>query len=607
MSAHGTLVIVAARQSGAMSNDLLERWTPQTGLFVKVVVYDAVIVGGGVAGMVLAERLSENASYTVLLLEAGPDPTGDQTVSTPAFARRLWGTQFSWNFTSLPQAALGGVAPVIHQGHTFGGGSAINVMAYCRGAASVYDEWAELAGNDAFRWDNIYPHFRESAQLFVPENLSYTQVIDRSGFSANGPLMVSYERPDQVNQLGPTFLDAFANDAIQPAQDADLTTGVGIGLVRGGPHAIRESNGTRHYSWPAYGYRAVGRPNAKLLHSSRATKILFDKTDAKKDPRAVGVEYVSTVDNSTHIVSAKEVIVSAGAIGSPWLLMLSGVGPKAHLESVGVPVVADSPELGSNFYDHHIVPMMFVASPDILTPAAYSNATFLAELELEYQANGTGPLSAPGTSAFVTERVPDAVLLELERQQPGLNLSHFLNLPSDRPHLAYQGTTGAFLPAPAGANVASPFVALVQPEGSGTVRLGAATWDGAAQPLLGSAYFSTPGDQAVILHGYQRLLNLTRGPAFAAINTGELYPGTNVTSDGDVWAAVQKAAQTFHHVIGTCSLGKVLDGEFRVKGVRGLRVVDTSAMPRLPTCHTQAPTYALAELAAAMIREEWED
>lgn len=549
--------------------------------------YDAVIVGGGPAGFVLASRLSEKPDFRVLLLENGPDTYTNSNITTPAYIGRLQGSQFSWNFTSTPQSTLGGIAPSLAQGNGFGGGTAINVMAYCRGSRSVFDEWADISGIEELRWESLIDYFAKSTQLTVPLDLGYEQVVNGTGFG-DDHVHVSYHNSGQYAPIDPAFVRTWTANG---AKDVDMTSGEGIGMAIGGPQTINPKNATRSYALPAYGFELAGRSNVELLHGVRVTKINLEGT------KAVGVDYVMLADNQTHTVLAKETIVSAGAINSPRLLLLSGVGPKDHLADVGVPLVVDNPGVGNNFFDHHYVVMLFNATPDIITASKIDDPVIVAPYLAEYEANATGPLSTPGSSSFFTERLSDEVLDSF-----GVNVTFHKNLPKDRPHLLYQYATTAFLPVPPGSNAVTSFAGLVQPEASGTVRLNSSDWRD--EPLLDTNYFGSGGDLAIALYGYKRLLAMMRSDTMVAVRANELYPGANVTSDADIRTAFNGGARSFHHPLGACALGSVLDSKFSVKGTNNLRVVDSSVIPTLPTCHLQASVYALAEVAAGILKGE---
>lgn len=548
--------------------------------------YDYVIVGGGVAGLVLAARLSENPATTVLLLEAGPDPTGNQNVSTPNFFGSTWSSELAWNFTSAPQSLLGGATASLVQGHCFGGGSAINVMSYCRGAASVFDEWANISENMDLRWESLLNEFRESTTLAVPEPVSYDIAANSSVYS-NGPVIVSFE--EQLTPFEPYFSDAFLNDPQSPSEVVDFNDGTGIGVQIGGPHTIRLSNGTRDHSLIAYGYQTAGRPNVQLMKRAWVTKINFE------GKRAVSVSYVNQTDSSTSTVGGKEIIVSAGAISTPKLLMLSGVGPKEHLEEIGINVVQDSPEIGSTLFDHHFSIIMVEVPDSIFTPALLADAAITQPIEDEYSTNGTGPLSRPGDSSFAASRVPDDVL-------KSLNATFHLNLPKDRPHVLYQWGGAAFGPNPDNKNILTTFAALVQPEAAGSVRLNSSDYRN--DPIVDSNYYGSPNDLAVETYAYKRLLSIMRSEALEPVVLSKVYPGRNVTSDSDIQAALLQGAQSFHHPAGSVALGKALDSSFRLKGLCGIRVIDSSAFPVIPTCHLQSSVYALAESAAKLLKRE---
>lgn len=550
---------------------------------------DYVIVGAGPAGYVLANRLSQYPNITVTLLEAGSDGSDDADIYTPGFAGRLQSSWYSWNYTSQPDPRRGGIAPRFPQGRGLGGGTSINFMAYSRGAASVYDQWAKESGNDRLSFGSLLQMFQLSTNLTMPPLTDYPTAANPAVYG-NGSLQVSYE----MNATGtePYWGDAMAASIVPPVPLIDPTDGRSIGRVNGGPHTIDLRTGRRSSAQDSYGSALLARKNVKIITGAEATKIhvWYEK--------AALVEYISSKDDSNHTIWARrEVIVSAGAIGSPKLLMLSGIGPRKHLEDLRIPVVKDIPDLGDNLHDHHNAVVMVQIPENITTSfTLHKNETLLAAAEEEFQANGTGPLSHTLSSSYVTERPPDAFL-------DSINAPFHKALPKDRPILSYHYTTSAMAPNPQNSNVISGYVSLMQPEAHGSVRLASGDYRDAL--LIFSNYWGSDADMALQLYGYKKLRGAMASKIIAPIVKGELFPGPQVQTDEDLTRAMLSSAWSFHHPSGTCALGKVVDSKFRIPGIRGLRIVDSSVLPSQPTCHMSAPVYAVAELAAQMIQEDW--
>lgn len=400
-----------------------------------------------------------------------------------------------------------------------------------------------------------------------------------------------YLRNEDAPAFGSLFTDAFLNDKDYPIGAEDLTDGTGIGASFNGPFTIRLSNSTREYSLLAYCWRNANRHNLRIHHSSWVTKINFE------GKRAVSIQYVDQGDDATHVVKAKEIIVSAGALSTPRLLMLSGIGPKSHLNDRAIAVIQDNPNVGSHLVDHQAAAVMIQAPESIVTTISLKNASLLASLEDEYHRFHRGAFATPGTTAFVAQRIPDDVL-----EGFGVNVTFHLNLPKDRPHVVYQYAVLPYVADPDNLNPVSAFGAIVQPEATGYIRLNSS--DYRLDPSIYSNYWGTPGDWAIQMWAYKRLLSIFRSDAIAPLRISEIFPESNVTSEAGIENAVKKSARSFHHPCGTASLGRVLDTSFRIKGLEGIRVVDTSAVPYPPTSHQQASTYALAEVAAKIIKKD---
>ncbi|KAH8786005.1 putative glucose-methanol-choline oxidoreductase [Diaporthe sp. PMI_573] len=533
-----------------------------------------VIVGGGPAGLVLADRLSQNGRHQVTLLEAGPDTINNELLQVPA-QYPLGGAGNTWNYTAAPDPNLGGLTTNLAQGWGLGGGTAVNGMAYCRGASSVFDAWAEVSGNSGLAWNSILQDFLEVSHYTETFDADYEQVVNETAYG-NGEIEVS--RTSGVGGFEEPFSTAV--EAELGLQQADLNDGTGIGLDRG-IASIYALERRRSYARNSFGVSAMGRDNVKIIPNAWVKKINFEgKT-------ATGVEYV--LDGQTQTINADEVIVSGGAINTPKLLMLSGVGPEAQLSKLGISVVLDSPEVGRNLRDHPFAVTELLVTPDITTMFQWlSNATVSTQAADQYATDRSGPLGWNNGFVYGTFRVPDEEFANVE------NATHYTDLPADRPHLLIEYSGVPFIPA--NESAITVFVALVQPEYTGSVELSSDSYTD--QPLINTNYYGTDADKAAIIYGYKKLREVIEHDSIKSKTVGEVYPGFPLDSDEAIWKAIQGATFSFSHPVGSVALGKVLDERWRIKGLENIRVIDSSAFPFPTSCHPQSAVYALANRAA---------
>jgi choline dehydrogenase-like flavoprotein len=530
------------------------------------VQFDYVIAGGGSAGVVLAALLSEDPAVSVCLLEAGGSGTGFMVRAPAMVALMLSGRPpiNNWALRTVPQPGLNGRRGFQPRGRALGGSSAINAMLYVRGHPSDYDAWAD-AGADGWDWESCLPWFRATEG-----NMRGADALH----GADGPLQVSDQR--QPRAITEAFVAACAAAQIRPNPDFNGPMQEGAGLYQTTQFHSGPRKGERCSAAAAWLAPALGRRNLTVITRAMVERVV---TEGR---RAVGVAFRRR--GRRHIACARrEVIVSAGAFGSPKILLLSGIGPEAELRAHGIAPLLDLPGVGANLQDHldHVISHHSPRRDGVaLNPAALLR---LARAGLEWRKTGEGMFASPMAEggAFIRS-APDVAV-------PDLQLHFVIGIVDDhmrRVHLA---------------DGWSCHVCVLRPRSRGTVGLAAA--DPAAPPRIDPRFLSDPRDLAALVRGTRILETILAAPPLAPWRGRRLYPTDG--SDAAIEADIRARADTIYHPVGTCRMGRdamaVTDPALRVHGMEGLRVVDASVMPSLIGGNTNAPTIMIAARAAQMI------
>lgn len=519
--------------------------------------YDVVVVGAGSAGAALAGRLTEDPALRVLLLEAGGS---DRTleVQIPAALYKVWRTRRDWNYTTEEQPGLDGRKLFWPRGKVLGGSSSINAMIYIRGARADYDEWASRTGDDSWSYESVLPLFRR-----MEDNARGADEWHGVG----GPLRVEDLRSPHA------WTKAVIESAVAagyPRND-DFNGAAQEGV---GQYQVTQKRGRRWSSADAYLHPVTDRPNLTVLTGALTTRVLVE------GGRATGVEY--RYDGSLHTARASaEVVLSGGAVNSPQLLMLSGIGPADHLREVGVDVVHDLPGVGAGLQDHPLVPVVWnVRSGESLfraeSPSGYA----------KWFGARRGPLTSNLAEAGLFTRS------RAELAEPDLQM-HFLPVKFWR-QAEVDPDVDAFTAA----------IVLVDVHSRGSVRLRSAdpTW----APAIDAGYLTDERDLDALVCGVEKAREIASVGPLASVLADEWSPGRAATSREELRAKVRETLESLYHPVSSCRMGTddmaVVDSRLRVHGIEGLRVVDASVMPTLVRGNTNAPTIMLAERAADLIR-----
>ena len=544
--------------------------------------FDFIIVGAGTAGCLLANRLSADPAKRVLLLEAGGRDDYHWIHIPVGYLYCIGNPRTDWLFKTEPDAGLNGRSLRYPRGKVLGGCSSINGMIYMRGQARDYDGWAAASGDDAWRWDAVLPYFRQHEDHWrLDDGAERPPGFDPALHGHGGEWRVEKQR------LRWAVLDAFAAAAqeagIPATPDFNRGNNEGVGYFEVNQRAGWRWNTAKAFLRPTC-YR---RPNFEMWTGTQAQRLLLEQVDGATRCEGVLVRTPQGLEE-IRLNPGGQVLLAAGAIGSPQLLQLSGLGPAALLQRHGIEVVRDLPGVGGNLQDHLQIRAVFQVEGVSTLNTLASSWFGKARIGLEYALRRTGPMSmAPSQLGAFARSGPDKAWPDLQYHVQPLSLEAF----GEPLH---------------GFNAFTASVCNLNPTSRGSVAIRSA--DPADAPLIAPNYLSTAEDREVAARSLRLTRRIVEQPALARYRPSEYKPGVQFQTDEELARLAGDIATTIFHPVGTCRMGRdgddgaVVDSRLRVRGVSGLRVIDASVMPTITSGNTNSPTLMIAERAAAWLR-----
>ncbi|KAI0057917.1 alcohol oxidase [Artomyces pyxidatus] len=557
-------------------------------------VYDYVVIGGK---PIFSSVQSTDAQFRVLLIEAGPSNKGLFDVEVPFFCTNLSpGTSLDWNSTTTPQAGLSERVMAYPRGRLLGGSSSTNYMIWTRGSKDDFNRWAKVTGDQGWSWDALEP-FRKAIEHIAPPVDGHNTAgdIDPSVHGTDGPLGISLGESLSTDGM----VTRTTRQLSEFPFNVDMNSGNTIGI---GYTQSSISDGTRDSSATAYILPALStHTSLDVLINTQVLKILQTGTDSGL-PAFRGVQFAASPNGRVYTVHAtKEIILSAGAVSSPQVLMLSGIGNATELKTNGITPIVDLPDVGQNLQDHPVIGNIFTVNTTTPTfDDIQRNATLAAADLAEWESARKGPLTQSTSALLGWLRIPDnsPIFANHIDESAGPTSAHYELLFID-------GFSASVQPFPATGRFFTIATAVVSPSARGSITLASA--DSFDLPIVNPNLLDNAVDVAIMREAIRAARRFAAAPAWAGYITGEYSDLAAAQTDAEIDAYVRNGSRTIFHPAGTARMAPfgashgVVNPDLTVKGTRGLRVVDASVFPFITASHTQAPTYVVAERAAHLI------